>query len=129
MRQARQEHDSIVGALRAELLTRSGELGQARESYDRLVAACGTVVESHGTPTDPQLLVEVLVLRERMAQAIIEKKKLQETSVLAASHLEAARIAHGTSLEAARLAHGSCREELTLKNAQVIFISADLESA
>ena len=32
VQQARREHDSIVGALRTELLTKVGELGRPRES-------------------------------------------------------------------------------------------------
>ena len=93
VRQARHEHDSIVGALRTELLTKDGELGRAPESYDSLVADRGKAVEAHATPADPQLLVEVLVLRERMAQAYVERKESQEATAIAASHLEASRLA------------------------------------
>ena len=123
----REEHDSVVCTLRAQLLSTVGELGLARASCDRLVADRGLVMEAHATTADPQLLVEVLVLRERMTQAIIEKRERQEASVLAASHFEGARVAHGISLETARVAHGLCREELILKSAQVMYVSADLD--
>jgi hypothetical protein len=113
IRLARQEHDSIVGALRTELSSVIGELGQTRASYDRLVGDRRSEMEANATTTDPKLLVEVLVLRERMTQATIEKKELQVT--------------YDLHIEAARVAHGQCREELILKNAQVMFVSADLD--
>ena len=55
VRLARQEHDSIVCALRAELLAAAGELGQARESYHRLSAERPSVMEANATTADPQL--------------------------------------------------------------------------
>jgi hypothetical protein len=54
VRMARQEHDSIVCSLKAELLAGVGELGQARESYDRLVADRRSVMEANATTGDVQ---------------------------------------------------------------------------
>ena len=56
----RQEHKHLVATLRAELRDGVRELGQARESYDRLVADRGKAAEAHATPADQQLMVEVL---------------------------------------------------------------------
>ena len=58
----RQEHKHLVATLKAKLGDGAKELGQARESYDRLVADHGKAAEANATQAKHQFMVEVSFL-------------------------------------------------------------------